>query len=118
METTSQGFFSRHLGAYPPRHTTRRNLVIHALTNPLFLWGNVTLVASPFTAWWLAPVGMVAMVVAMALQGRGHTIEPTPPEAFGGPLDVARRIFAEQWITFPRYVFNGGFARAWKASAP
>ena len=26
------------------------------------------------------------------------------------------RILAEQWITFPRYVLSGGFARAWRSA--
>lgn len=117
MTTTDAGFFHRHSTAYPPRHTDRRNLMIHVVTNPLFLAGNVALVAAPVTVWWSALVGVGAMAVAMALQGRGHRIETTPPEPFGGPLDVARRIFAEQWVTFPRYVLSGGFARAWRAAA-
>ena len=28
--------------------------------------------------------------------------------------DWAARLFVEQWVTFPRYVLSGGFARAWR----
>jgi hypothetical protein len=57
------------------------------------------------------------MALAVALQGRGHAVERTSPAPFRGPLDVVARLFAEQWITFPRFVLSGGFARAWRASS-
>ena len=58
--------------------------------------------------------GLVAMAVAMALQGKGHRLEQEPPARFRSPLDVIARIFAEQLVTFPRFVLSGGFARAWR----
>jgi hypothetical protein len=38
------------------------------------------------------------------------------PVPFAGPVDVVSRIFAEQLITFPRFVLSGQFARAWRES--
>ena len=64
--------------------------------------------------WWLAPAGLAAMVLAVALQGRTHKRESTPPVAFRGPGDVLARLFVEQWVTFPRYVVSGELARAWR----
>jgi len=58
--------------------------------------------------------GAAAMIAVMAAQGRGHKLETTAPSPFLGPADVLKRFFAEQWITFPRYVLSGGFARAWR----
>src|SRR5262245_48561438 len=87
---------------YPEGHRDRRNLVLHALTVPLFEAGTVALVAAPFVSGWLALGGLVAMALAMALQGRGHRAEATAPVPFAGPLDVVARIFVEQWVTFPR----------------
>jgi hypothetical protein len=52
----------------------------------------------------------------MAVQGRGHRLEKNAPVPFRGPLDVLARIFVEQWVTFPRFVLSGGFARAWRAT--
>jgi hypothetical protein len=52
----------------------------------------------------------------MALQGRGHRGELVHPVPFAGPVDVVSRIFAEQLITFPRFVLSGQFARAWRES--
>jgi hypothetical protein len=104
-------------GLYPEGHRNRKNLLLHAITQPFFVAGALTLAASPFfLSWKMAASGAVAMVVVMALQWRGHKTEETPPVPFRGPLDVFARIFAEQFITFPRFVLGGGFARAWRAS--
>ncbi|HEX6239498.1 MAG TPA: hypothetical protein VFZ61_01340, partial [Polyangiales bacterium] len=59
--------------------------------------------------------GGLAMLLAMAAQGSGHRHEANPPPPFRGPLDVVLRIFAEQWITWPRFVLSGGLRRALRA---
>ena len=103
---------------YPSGHTTRANLLIHLLTVPIFEIGTLTLLGSLAIAPVYALLGLAMMVGAMAAQGQGHAREPQPPVRFRGPLDVFARIFAEQWIAFPRFVLTGGFSRAWvKASA-
>ncbi len=103
---------------YPAGHRDRRNLLVHALTVPVFQVGTVALVSAPFLGGWLAALGLGAMVGAMAMQGRTHRLEQTPPVPFRGPGDVVARILAEQWMTFPRYVSSGQFARAWREAAP
>jgi hypothetical protein len=50
---------------------------------------------------------MVAMVVAVGLQGRGHRREQKQPEPFIGPLDFVSRLLVEQLVTFPRFVLSG-----------
>jgi hypothetical protein len=100
---------------YPAGHRNRQNLLLHALTEPIFLAGTVALLASPFTrSPGLAVGGLAAMVAVMALQGRGHRLEQASPSPFLGPLDVLQRFFVEQWFNFPRYVLTGEFARAWR----
>lgn len=103
---------------YPAGHRHRRNLLVHALTVPVFQLGTVALVAAPFVGGWFAALGSGAMAGAMALQGRTHRLEATRPVHFRGPGDVLARILAEQWLTFPRYVASGEFRRAWRAAAP
>jgi hypothetical protein len=107
---------------YSEAHRDRANLLVHALTTPVFMAGTcavVTAWAAP-GAWKLAAAaaGLAAMMGAMAAQGRTHRREEGGPAPFRGPLDVLARILAEQWITFPRYVFGGVFTRAWRAAAP
>jgi hypothetical protein len=81
-------------------------------------WGDgARTAAGVVTAPDVAHAGMVAMVAAIAAQGRGHAREAVGPAGFLGPLDAIVRIFAEQWVTFPRFLASGGFARAWKRAA-
>jgi hypothetical protein len=102
---------------YASAHRSRANLVLHALTVPLFLAGTIGVVASPFTHGWSA-LGAVGMVLALALQGRGHAGEDARPIPFASPWDFVARFFSEQWVNFPRFVLSGGFAAAWRAGAP
>jgi uncharacterized membrane protein YGL010W len=101
---------------YPTAHVDRRNLLIHLVTGPLFLFGTVLAVVDLFIAPWLVLVGLGAMIIAVVLQGRGHKLERSAPLPFAGPLDVVARLFVEQWVTFPRFVISGGFARAWRSA--
>jgi hypothetical protein len=120
MDTRDGALLAWQWSIYPEGHRDRRNLAVHILTVPIFMTGTCTLVLAPFVAgWpagaWLAAGGVLGMAAAMALQGRTHRLEATPPAPFRGPLDVLSRIFAEQWITFPRFVLSGGFVRAWRS---
>jgi hypothetical protein len=99
---------------YPVAHRNRANLILHLVTVPLFMTGTLTAASAPLTRWWYALVGLGVMAVAFAAQGAGHKREENAPVPFLGPGDVLGRIFAEQWINFPRFVLSGGLARAWR----
>jgi hypothetical protein len=100
---------------YPRFHRTRFNLLLHIVVVPLFLAGNVALVAALLMgSWAVAAGGALAMAVSVILQGRGHGREPTPPEPFTGPRNAVARIFLEQWITFPRFVASGRWSHAFR----
>jgi hypothetical protein len=102
---------------YPRYHRSRANLVLHIVVVPLFIIANVALVVALVErAWLMAVVAIAAMFVSVALQGRGHRQEPTPPEPFTSPVNALSRIFFEQWITFPRFVLSGGWSRAMRAA--
>ena len=98
---------------YPNYHQSRANLLIHIVAVPVFLLGTVVLVAAVIQRS-VVPlsVGVGCIVVAVALQGRGHRLEPVPPEPFSGPLNFVSRLFLEQWVTFPRFVISGGWRAA------
>lgn len=103
---------------YARYHRSRANLLLHIVVVPLFLAGNVSLLAGLVTlAWAPIVVGLAATGVSLALQGRGHRTEPVPPEPFTGPANAAARLLCEQWITFPRFVLTGGWLRALRADA-
>ena len=115
-----KSLLARQWRQYSTAHRDRTNLLVHAATAPIFLAGGCALLASPWAhgAWKLAAAGagLLAMLIAMGAQGRAHRREEGAPAPFRGPLDVLARILAEQWITFPRYVLTGAFARGWRAS--
>jgi len=105
---------------YGRYHQSRANLLLHAVVVPLFLAGNVSLVVALVQgSWSLAVFSIAAMVVSVALQGRGHSKEVVPPEPFTSPFNAVSRIFLEQWVTFPRFVLSGRWSKALRhASAP
>ena len=109
------GLLAWQWSIYPQGHRNGLNLALHIATAPLFLLGTVALLAAPLTAWQLAPAGLAGMLIAFAAQGRGHKGEVSPPRPFRGAFDLVARFFAEQWVTFPRYVLSGGFVEAWRA---
>ena len=98
---------------YPKYHQSRPNLLIHIVAVPLFLVGTIGLIAaivglSPV----LLTIAVGCVLLAVALQGRGHRLESVPPEPFSGPLNFVSRLFFEQWVTFPRFVLSGGWLAA------
>ncbi|AMO25032.1 DUF962 domain-containing protein [Ramlibacter solisilvae] len=100
---------------YPRYHRSRFNLLLHIFVVPLFLAGNVALVAGLFLAAWPSvAAGALAMGASVALQGRGHRQERMPSEPFTSPLNAVGRIFVEQWVNFPRFVLSGGWLQAWR----
>ena len=108
-----EGLLRWQWSLYPAGHTDPVNLALHALTVPLFLGGTFSLLSSAALGVVPAVGGGAAFVVAVVAQGYGHKRERVGPAPFRGPLDVVARLFVEQWVTFPRYVLTGGFARAW-----
>jgi Protein of unknown function (DUF962) len=102
---------------YPEYHQSRANLLIHIVAVPLFLAGTLGLaVALARLSLSILGAAVGCVVVAVALQGRGHRMEPVPPAPFSGPLNVVSRLFCEQWITFPRFVLSGGWAAAFRGT--
>ena len=98
---------------YPANHRNRANLLTHIVAVPLFLAGNIgVIVAVTRASVVIGVTSLVVMVLAMALQGRGHALERVPPKPFTGAANALARIFLEQWVTFPRFVLTGGWYRA------
>jgi hypothetical protein len=98
---------------YPRYHQARANLLIHIVAVPLFLLGALSLVvAAAELSIVLLGIAVGCIVVALALQGRGHLLEPVPPEPFSGPVNFIARLLLEQCVTFPRFVLSGGWGAA------
>lgn len=102
---------------YERNHRDRANLLLHIVLVPAFIAGILATVRLLTWGRWFAAVlafgfALVAFaLVAFALQGVGHKREREVPEPFLGPADVIGRVFVEQFITFPRFVLSGQWAR-------
>jgi Protein of unknown function (DUF962) len=107
-----QRLFESQWSDYAAKHQNRLNLLLHIVTVPLFQVGTLSLACALVTlSGAAAVVGVVCMVGPLAAQGRGHKLEPETPVPFDGPSDFLSRFFAEQWVTFPRFVLSGGWYR-------
>jgi hypothetical protein len=98
---------------YPRYHRNRTNLLLHIATAPFF-WLGLFLIALAFYEGSGTDLllGLILLPAVMAIQGRGHKMEQEPPVPFAGPADAFKRIFGEQLINFPRFVFSGGWSSA------
>ena len=91
---------------YPDNHKKRATLVVHLITAPLFVLGTLMLASSPVTGWELAVAGVAFMFGTVTAQGWSHKQEESRPVPFDGPGDFVLRFFAEQFVTFPRFVMS------------
>ena len=106
------GLIAWQWATYDRNHRDRLNLVLHFVAVPAFIAGVLSSVRFLTLGLYGAAAVMLAVaVVAFLVQGLGHKREAEAPIPFDGPLDVLGRIVVEQFITFPRFVFTGGWAR-------
>jgi len=97
---------------YPAAHRDRVNLLLHLVAVPAFIAGILATAQLAWLRLWVgAGIAFAVAILAFAVQGLGHNRERVAPEPFAGPGDFVARVFAEQFITFPRFVLSGGWLR-------
>jgi phage terminase small subunit len=102
---------------YSAKHQSRTNLLLHVVAVPLFQVGSVVLVGAAIARSGVGMgLGVLGMLAALIIQGRGHRGERETPVPFDGAADFVSRFVVEQWVTFPRFVLSGGWRRNLKAS--
>lgn len=102
---------------YDKRHRNRINLIIHIVAVPLFWLGTFNVVTAVLFEGALHALGGAILVgLSLFAQGRGHEMEALPPTPFDSRWEFVRRIAAEQFVTFPRFVVSGGWLANLKAS--
>ena len=112
-------FLQWQWAGYSVTHRNRANLLIHLIAVPLFMSATLLAVYALVRLSLPALAGAaVCFLISLILQGRGHRLEATAPEPFKGGLDFILRLFAEQWITFPRFVLKGGWFENLSYKAP
>jgi hypothetical protein len=99
----------------PPVHRNGTNLLIHLFAVPLFVGGNVLIVAGIVFDRWLLLLALPCIVVSLALQQFGHSLERTPVPPFTGPRDFLRRLYAEQFCNYWRFLLSGRWYASFKA---
>jgi len=101
-------FFQWQWSGYSQAHQNRTNLLIHLLAVSAFIIAAVCLVVGIAK---LSPaavvLSMAAMLASVLLQVRGHKLEQSQPRPFKSRFDFVRRVLAEQFFTFPRFVLTG-----------
>ena len=98
----------------PPVHKNSANLLIHLFAVPLFVTGHFLLIAGILVNIWFLAVGVVSIVISLLLQTGGHTLEMNKVPAFTGPRDFLRRLYAEQFCNFWRFLFSGHWFRSFR----
>ncbi len=102
---------------YARQHANPTNLLIHIVMVPAFAVGALSvLYAIVMIDAAHGIVGVIMMLAGLGLQGYGHRKEAVPPKPFAGAGDFIRRLFIEQFVTFPRFALRGGWLRSWRAS--
>ncbi|MCY1272116.1 hypothetical protein D3C76_512830 [compost metagenome] len=100
---------------YAANHRNPTNLALHIIAVPLFIVAALILLGGLFRlSLSTILLGVIGIVAALAIQGRGHKLEEQQPEPFSGRKDAISRLLAEQFVTFPRFVLSGEWWRAWR----
>jgi hypothetical protein len=100
----------------PPVHRSTGNLLIHVVAVPMFVVGHVLMVAGVAAhRWWLVAGGS-CILVSLALQRVGHSMEAQAVHPFLGARDFVRRLYVEQFWNFWRFLFSGGWLASLRAS--
>jgi uncharacterized membrane protein YGL010W len=110
--TREGGLLAWQWRGYSRNHRDPLNLMIHMLAVPAFIAGMLAALTQVLQARWFGVlIALIVAVGAFLLQGVGHKRERNAPEPFAGPGDFMARVFAEQFVTFPRFVLVGQWAR-------
>ncbi len=100
---------------YHQFHQSKVNLIIHVITTPIFILACLAMVFFALQLKWLAALGSLFLVfVAIGLQGFGHNKEENAPIPFDSASQAVKRILLEQFVSFPKYIWTGGVAKAMK----
>ncbi|MGH8750788.1 MAG: terminase [Burkholderiales bacterium] len=102
-------------GETPPVHKSAANLLIHLFAVPLFVFAHFLLIAGILVDSWLLVAAIVSIVVSLVLQKFGHSLERNQVFPFAGPRDFLRRLYAEQFCNFWRFLFSGQWYANFKA---
>jgi hypothetical protein len=96
-----------------PRSQNGKNLLIHALA--ACLWSALSARRRFFFNLWLFVEELFCVAVSLSMQTYGHLLERNQPPPFAGSRDFLRRLYAEQFWNFWRFLFAGHWYASFKA---
>ena len=99
----------------PPVHKNGTNLLVHIVAVPLFVLGHVLLVVGMLINPWLLVAAILSIVVSLVAQKVGHSLERNQVPPFTGAGDFLRRLYAEQFCNFWRFLFSGQWYASFKS---
>ncbi len=99
----------------PPVHKNATNLLIHLIAVPLFVIGHILLIAGIVLDPRLLIAAPLCILASLWLQKFGHSLERNPPIPFTGSHDFIRRLYAEQFCNFWRFLLSGQWYASFKA---
>ncbi|MGH8336217.1 MAG: terminase [Gammaproteobacteria bacterium] len=88
-------------------HKNGVNLLIHIVAVPLFVIGHILLLAGILINPWYFVAAVLSIVVSLIAQKAGHSLERNQVPSFTGARDFIRRLYAEQFCNFWRFLFSG-----------
>lgn len=95
---------------YPKYHLDKGNLLIHIFAVPMMWTAAALFIVGIFRLSLLAILfAAFAFFISLVLQNIGHKREQNPPVPFAGKMDFFKRLLGEQFVTFPRFFFSGGW---------
>ncbi|NJM27201.1 MAG: DUF962 domain-containing protein [Pseudanabaena sp. RU_4_16] len=97
---------------YSEAHQNKSNLIVHIFAVPLFIAAIFGIAIAIFRfSLLLGVISLTTIILSLALQKKGHSFEENQPPTFKGFWDFLLRLLAEQFITFPRFLFTGEWRR-------
>lgn len=110
---------NRQWADYADRHRNKTNLLIRILAVPAVWFASFQAVAGLFLMLIGVPGGFGMLFWALVLAGlalfaqvRGDAMEAVTPENISDPAERARRMAAENYVNFPRFVLLGRWLAA------
>jgi len=100
----------------PPVHENRTNLLTHIIAVPLFMLGHLLFVAGFLASSWFFVAAILSVVVSLTAQKFGRSLERNRVPPFTGATDFLRRLYAEQFCNFWRFLLSGRRYASFQAS--
>lgn len=110
--TKEEGLLEWQWRDYSRCHHDRVNLLVHMVTVPAFLGGMLAAVTQALHRQWFgAAVSVAFSLLAYGVQRLSQRRERVAVEPSANIVDFVACMFAEQCVTFPRFVLTGGWMR-------